>query len=141
MRVIENKMQEVETVCPHCHSRFAYNNSDVQDYGWESYLRCPCCDNLIHLQCENDDIPTIDKVQYPKDFYSFDKGVHIKDEEISEWVKQCTSFLDKDNDYSFCGSGDTMVFAYKSDEDSSTATVIVAKKYEEGDVKIPKEKF
>ena len=50
MRVIENKMQEVETVCPHCHSRFAYNNSDVQDYEWESYLRCPCCDNLIHLQ-------------------------------------------------------------------------------------------
>lgn len=140
MRVIENKMEEIETTCPHCQSRFAYKNSDIQDYEWESYLRCPCCDNLIHLQTETDDLPTVDKVQYPKDFYSFGDGVHIKDEEINQWIKKCVSFL-KDEDYSFYGSGDTMVFAYKSDEDGLTATVLVAKKYEECNVKIPEENF
>ena len=49
--------------------------------------------------------------------------------------------LTKDNDYSFRASGDTIVFAFKSDESSPSATVIVAKKYQETDVKISRKNF
>lgn len=145
MRVIENnykgKEQEYEGTCPHCKSRFAYNNEDAWDFEWKSYLRCPCCDSVIHIQCENNDIPTTDNVQYPKDFYSFENAVPIKDNEVNEWVKECINDLDKDTDFSYRASGDTIVFAYKSDEDVPATTVMVAKNYQEADVKISRKNF
>jgi len=49
--------------------------------------------------------------------------------------------FDKDTDYSFIASGDTIVFAFKSNEDVPAATVIVAKKYQETDVKISRKNF
>lgn len=76
-----------------------------------------------------------------RDFYSFENAVLIKDDEVNKWVKECINSLDEDTDFSYIASGDTIVFAYKSDEDLSAATVIVAKKYEETDVKIPRKNF
>ena len=78
---------------------------------------------------------------YPETFYSFANAVVIKEDEINKWVKECVSQLDKDTDYTLSASGDTIVFAYKSDWDDSIASVVVAKKYQECDVKIPRENF
>lgn len=144
MRVIENKHreeQETEVTCPECGSRFAYSDSDIENWEWETYLHCPCCNTLIQLKYEKDDLPTIETVQYPKDFYSFENAVPIKDTEINEWVKECINDLDKDTDFSYRASGDTIVFAYKSDEDLPAATVVVAKNYQETDVKISQKNF
>ena len=144
MRVIENKHYEepeTEVTCPECGSRFAYNDSDIENWEWETYLHCPCCNTLIQLKYEKDDLPTIETIQYPKDFFSFKNGIPLRADEIDKWIKDCLNCLDKDNNYSCISSGDTIVFAYKSDEDSSAATVIVAKKYEEADVKIPRKNF
>ena len=60
----------------------------------------------------------------------------INDVEINKWVKECVNDLDDDTSYSLRATGDTVVFAYKASEDASDATVIVAKKYQETDVKI-----
>lgn len=108
------------------------------------YVECPCCGFSIPLNSEkvdDEETPTINTVQYPKDFFSYADSVSIKDAEINKWVKECINDLDKDNDYSFRASGDTIVFAFKSDESSPSATVIVAKKYQETDVKISRKNF
>lgn len=138
MRIIENryndKQQEYEITCPHCMSKLAYTFGDIVTNRFEGeYLYCGACNKEIYL---DDEIPTADTIQYPKDFFSYADGVPIKDDEINKWVKECVNDLDDDTSYSLRASGDTVIFAYKSSEDASEATVIVAKKYQETDVKI-----
>jgi hypothetical protein len=108
------------------------------------YVECPCCGFSIPLkskEVDSEETPTINTVQYPKDFYSFENAVPIKDDEVNKWVKECINDLDKDTDFSYRASGDTFVFTYKSDEDLPAATVVVAKNYQETDVKIPRKNF
>ena len=141
MRIIEDyyqdKQQEYEITCPHCKSKLAYKFDDIISDNW---IYCPVCDTGISI-CDSNETPTIDTIQYPKDFYSFENAVPIKDDEVNKWVKECINDLDKDTDFSYRASGDTFVFAYKSDEDLPSATVTVAKRYEEADVKIPRKNF
>jgi len=143
MRVIENryedKQQEYEIVCPHCKSKLSYISDDIVSGNGSEWLYCGVCNKEISLS--EDKISTIDTVQYPKDFFSYADGVPIKDTEINKWVKECINDLDDDITYSLRASGDTVVFAYKSDEDAPEATVIVAKKYQETDVKISSKNF
>ncbi len=138
MRIIENnqkdKKQEYEIICPHCKSKLAYTFDDVVSNEW---IYCGVCGEQITIW--EDDTPT--EVTYPQDFYSYADSAKIKDSETNEWIKKCVSDLDKDTDYSFVASGDTIVFAFKSDEDVPAATVVVAKKYQETDVKISRKNF
>ena len=137
MRVIENNYTgdrnntEHDVVCPYCKSKLTYYDADLRDRYEGAYVVCPCCYSDIDI----DGIPTIDTIQYPKDFYTYN-GKSVKDYEINEWIKECLDNLDNDTEYSFRSSGDAIVFAYRCDGDSSEATVIVAKKYQEADVKI-----
>lgn len=102
------------------------------------YAKCPYCGNEEYM---GDGIElTADNIEYPKHFGTYD-GTEINDAKINEWIKHCINQLDKDNDYVYYGSGDTCVIAYKSDEDYHSATVIVAKKYQECEVQIPEENF
>ena len=156
MRIIENNYNahtEYERDCPRCNSKFAFSSDDFYklrcDLKMDSvilshYIECPCCGFDIPLNSEevdDEETPTINTVQYPKDFFSYADGVSIKDAEINKWVKECVNDLDKDNDYSFRASGDTIVFAFKPDEDVPSATVVVTKKYQETDVKISKKRL
>jgi hypothetical protein len=143
MRIIENnykdKEQEYEITCPHCRSELAYAFDDIISDRFEGeYLYCGACGKEIYL---DDEIPTAETIQYPKDFFSYANGVPIKDDEINKWVKECVNDLDDDTSYSLRATGDTVIFAYKSSEDASDATVIVAKKYQETDVKISSKNF
>jgi hypothetical protein len=149
MRIIENNYNahtEYERDCPRCNSKFAFSFGDLKmdSVTLSHYIECPCCGFDISLNSEevdDEETPTINTVQYPRDFYSYADGVSVKDTEINEWVKGCISDLDKDTDFSYRASGDAIVFAYKSGEDLPAATVIVAKQYEETDVKIPRKNF
>lgn len=149
MRVIENNYNahtEYERDCPRCNSKFAFSFGDLKmdSVTLAHYVECPCCGFSIPLnskEVDDGETPTINTVQYPKDFYSFENAVPIKDTEINKWVKECINDLDKDTDFSYRASGDTIIFAYKSDEDLPAATVIVAKKYQETDVKISRKNF
>ena len=142
MRIIENnyqdKEQEYEITCPHCKSKLSYTFDDIVSGNGSEWLYCGVCGKEIYL---DDEIPTADTIQYPKDFFSYADGVPVKDDEINKWVKECVNDLDDEEAYSLRASGDTLVFAYKSDEDASEATVIVAKKYQETDVKISSKNF
>jgi uncharacterized CHY-type Zn-finger protein len=142
MRIIENnqkdKKQEYEIVCPHCKSKLAYTFDDVVSDGFNNeWIYCGVCSEQITIW-EDD---TLTEVTYPQDFHSYANAVKVKDSETNEWIKKCVGNLDKDTDYYFMASGDTIVFAFKSDEDVPSATVVVAKKYQETDVKISRKNF
>lgn len=144
MRIIENNFkeskQEYEIICSHCKSKLAYTFDDVVSDGFDNeWIYCDACNQQIPIY--KDDYPTVDKISYPKDFFSYETGSHISDTELNKWIQQCVDDLDQETDYSFRASGDTIVFAYKSDEDVSAATVMVAKKYQECDVKISRKNF
>ena len=155
MRVIENnyKGKEHTIICPHCSSVIAYEWDSLDRHitkSGRSYICCGACHETIYINendidhvpiNEFDEIPTAETIQYPKDFFSYSDGVPIKDDEINKWVKECANDLDDDTSYSLRATGDTMVFAYKSSKDASEATVIVAKKYQETDVKISQKNF
>lgn len=143
MQIIENnykdQQQELELVCPYCKSKLKYDEDDIWNCEAGSYIKCPCCMERIYV----DDIAeiTLATVNYPETFYSFENGVSVKNNEINKWVKECLNQLDKGTDYTLSASGDTIVFAFKSGEDESFATVIVAKKYQECEVKISQKTF
>ena len=144
MRIIEknyqDKEQEYEITCPHCKSKLAYKFDDViSDSFNDNWIYCPVCNKEISIY--DSETPTIETIQYPRDFFSYANGASIRDEQINEWIKDAVNRLDKDVDCSGHASGDTIVLAYKSDEDASEATVIVAKKYQEADVKISSKNF
>jgi len=144
MRIIENnyqdKEQEYEITCPHCRSKIAYTFDDiVSDSFNDNWIYCPACNKEISIY--DSETPTIETIQYPQNFFSYADGVSMKDTEINKWIKECINDLDKDTDFSYRAGGDTIVFAYKSDESLPAATIIVAKKYQETDVKISRNNF
>ena len=134
---ITDKDDEPTWSCEWCGETFS-GEPYIGVHGAE-WVDCPKCGERTFVS-EGIEI-TADTVEYPKHFYTYGKGKSISDERINEWIKDAVNALDKDVDYSGHASGDTIVLAYKSDEDYSSATVIVAKKYSECEVKIPKEKF
>lgn len=145
MRIIENNYQnpnqEYEITCPHCKSKLSYTYDDViSDKSDNEWIYCEACHEQIII-CDNEKTLTVDIVQYPQDFYSFENGVPVKDTEINKWIRECVNDLDKNIDYASRGSGDTLVFAYKSDQYSHMAEVVVAKKYQETEVEIPADKY
>ena len=144
MRIIENnyqdKEQEYEITCPHCRSKIAYTLDDIiSDSFNDDWIYCPACNTEISIY--DSETPTVETIQYPKDFFSYSDGVPAKDAEINKWVKECLNDLDKNTDYSYRASGDTIVFAYKSDESLPAATVVVAKKVSGGRRKNFSKKF
>lgn len=149
MRIIKNNYNahtEYERDCPRCNSKFAFSFGDLKmdSVTLSHYVECPCCGFSIPLnskEVDDYDTSTINTVQYPRDFHSYANAVSVGDSETNEWIKKCVGDLDKDTDYSFMASGDTIVFAFKSDEDLPAATVVVAKKYQEADVKISRKNF
>ena len=126
--------------CATCQSKLIIDETDltVGEYGCYGWT-CPCCGDWNGIERSIDLKPAT--VKYPQHFGSYGNGKQLDEDEITDMVRYCASRLDKDNDFVYSAAGDTFVFAYKSDEDYSEATVIVAKKYQETLVQIPREKF
>jgi hypothetical protein len=72
---------------------------------------------------------------YPHRFYDFSDGVEVCDSEIQKWLNKCAETLDKNNRFSFMGTGNTMVIAMLlgPDEETGKYEIVfhVSKNYEE----------
>ena len=147
MRVIENNYNANPTnsqkltrvICEECNSKVDIDESDLEvgEYGCK-YWTCICgYKNYI-----DDDITLTEaNIQYPQHFAQYTDGSVLSDDETNKYVKTAISGLKKGIDYSYAGTADTLVIAFKSDDDEREADVIVAKDYYQTFVKIPEERW
>lgn len=144
MRIIENKYQADTTriTCDNCGSVLEVGEEEFEtgELGLKG-VRCPACGEMTY--CDESVPLTVSTVRYPQHFtmLSPETCKAMSDEDINRYVAETVRMIDKDTDYSAMGCGDTMVFAYKSDEELSEVSVIVCKNYAETFIQIPREKF
>jgi transcription elongation factor Elf1 len=135
IKVIGKKTEEpkiYKVTCGKCGVQLECEYEDIYEgaYGLY-YVRCPEC-GKEEMVCEIDGVELDEhNIKYPKHFSEMDKdAVDISDEKIQHWVRECLTRLKgyEDGDYALCGSGNTMVFAFKCTEEY---VVYVAKNYSE----------
>ena len=119
------------TTCPHCQYTISYTEDEVERLGVETVgVYCPNCNRTI----ETDHIVPF---TYPDSFYHFGKAensVHLTNEEVQRHVDIVRRRLQEEREigeYSFSGSGDTMVFGFKMEDED---LIFVAKNYWEDSV-------
>ena len=131
----ESKPKTYKITCEHCDSELEVEDDDISVgmYGM-GYVVCPCCGEETSADELADYFPlTKDNVEFPTHYYSFSDGVHIDDDTVNKWVKECIEEFDPNDENDWCrftGSGDTMVFVSKLDEDEEY-DVYVCKNYYE----------
>ena len=98
------------------------------------FITCPCCGEETYSDELADYFQlTKDNVEFPTHYYSFSDGVYIDDDTVNKLVKECIEKFDHNDENDWCrftGSGDTMVFVFKLDEDEEY-DVYVCKNYYE----------
>ena len=124
MKVI--KKNEVETseypkriVCDHCGAELEYDKDDEFIGLWG--MKCITCP-----ECNEDCFVSDHRVEPPNwkttfDHTNSDSAVAIDDEEIQEYIDKCYAKLTSDEwkpgDHCLMGSGDTMIFGVKYEDE------------------------
>lgn len=124
MKVI--KKNEVETseypkriVCDHCGAELEYDKDDEFVGLWG--MKCITCP-----ECNEDCFVSDHRVEPPNwkttfDHTNSDSAVAIDDEEIQEYIDKCYARLTSDEwksgDHYLTGSGDTMIFGVKYEDE------------------------
>lgn len=137
IKIIEQTNKNYETRCKECGTLFLYESEDVDHDGKFNYfVECPRCHNKIFDIDQEEFVEdvTLENINFPKSFYSFEGGVSIDDNEVTEWCKEGLRALEKspmDNDFYVCGTGNTKVIVLKLKDKYD---VTVAKNYYEASI-------
>lgn len=125
----ENKTinkRPIITTCPHCQYTISYTEDEVERVDNESMgVICPHCGGVIETE-------RIEPFIFPKTFSHFGEGKdvrHLTDEEVQSYVDNVKRKLKQElkvGDYTFTGTGDTIVFGFKFEDEDE---IIVAKNY------------
>ena len=125
----ESKIPEkrpIITTCPNCQYTISYTEDEVDrvendDLG----VICPNCNKSIVLE-------HIEPFTFPDTFYHFgtsEGAVCLSDDEVQQYVNVVKCKLQQEcqvGEYTSVGSGDTMVFGFKMEDEDE---IIVAKNY------------
>lgn len=133
----ENKIPEkrpIITTCPHCQYAISYTEDEVEHVTNDGVgVLCPNCNKPVVTEL-------IEPFTFPKTFYHFGSGddgnlPHIlSDEETQHYVDIVKRTLQQERkvgEYTFTGTGDTMVFGFKFEDED---VIYVAKNYWEDSV-------
>lgn len=126
---IVNQKTKKECTCNFCHTNFYFTDEDLIDVN-KNYCGfiCPVCGNPI-------EIFKINESKFPESFYHFINGKQLSNEQIQKYVNRVRKELEnseEDFDYCLSGTGDTMVFGYKTlEDDVHSISIIVAQNYYE----------
>lgn len=122
------------TTCPHCQYTISYTEDEVERVENDGLgVICPSCNEPVITE-------HIEPFTFPKTFYHFGSDDNgnlpniLSDEETQKYVDIVKRKLQQEcqvGDYSFTGSGDTMVFGFKFEDED---VIIVAKNYWEDSV-------
>lgn len=118
--------EPIITTCPHCQYTISYTEDEVDrvendDLG----VICPNCNKSIVLE-------HIEPFTFPDTFYHFgtsEGAVCLSDDEVQQYVNVVKCKLQQEcqvGEYTSAGSGDTMVFGFKFEDEDE---IIVAKNY------------
>ena len=130
--VIEEGIKK-EIRCPNCGKLIGYDTTDMyftenDDEITGLGIDCPCCCHVILIK-------EVREGQYPDSFYDFSNGVDINNSAIQQWIDNCVNTIKNSNnniDYTYTASGNTLVMAYRTDD--NVITVIVTKNYKETEI-------
>lgn len=126
---VEEEKHPIITDCPHCRYTISYTEDEVErvdnnDIG----VLCPNCKEPIATE-------HIEPFTFPDTFYHFGSGNDgnlpyiLSDEETQRYVDIVKRKLQQEcqvGEYTFTGTGDTMVFGFKFEDEDE---IIVAKNY------------
>lgn len=84
-------------------------------------------DELIELFADEEITHIIELPMYPTDFYHFQGGKRVSDEEINMWIEECVLFLEQEQDEFICTaqSGDAKVMVMRVFEDAEIYHYII----------------
>ena len=117
------KSEPITTTCPHCHYTISYTEDEVTRVTNDGVgIICPNCNGSIVTE-------HIEPFTFPNTFYHFgtnEGAVCLSDKQVQSYVDIVKRKLQQElqvGEYTFAGSGDTMVFGFKfEDEDQITVT-------------------
>ena len=116
---VKRKDNEYRLKCDECGAELEFNDKDTYEGAYGCYyVTCPECKNermVDGKECVDLDSHNI---KFPLHFVPpSQKAVNLADEKIQEYVRQCLKSLEDDDEdwgvFSLTGSGNTMVFAFK----------------------------
>jgi hypothetical protein len=72
-------------------------------------------DELYELFSNEDLTHIVELPFFPEDFFHYDGGKHISDEEINQWIEECVLFLEQEQEEFICtaNSGDSKVMVMR----------------------------
>lgn len=130
----ENKTVEkrpIITTCPHCQYTISYTEDEIERVDDEHMgVYCPQCSGVIETE-------HIEPFTFPDTFYHFaqsDETKFLSNEETQHYVDIVKRTLRQERqvgEYTFAGSGDTIVFGFKMEDED---LIFVAKNYWEDSV-------
>lgn len=119
------------TTCLHCQYTISYTEDEVERVSNDGLgIICPNCNESIVLG-------HIEPFTFPNTFYHFgasEGAVCLSDDEVQRYVNIIKRKLQQEcqvGEYAFTGSGDTMVFGFKFEDEDA---IYVAKNYWEDSV-------
>lgn len=122
----QSKNEPIITTCPHCHYTISYTTDEIERVDNESMgVCCPHCEGVIKTE-------HISPFNFPDTFYhcgESEGAVRLSDEEVQSYVDIVKRQLQQElkiGDYTFSGTGDTMVFGFKFEDEN---VIYVAKGY------------
>lgn len=114
------------TTCPHCQYTISYTEDEVERVENDGMgVMCPNCTKIIVTE-------HIEPFTFPDTFYHFstsEDDVCLSNEEVQEYVNIVKRKLQQEceiGEYTFTGTGDTMVFGFKFEDKD---VIYVAKNY------------
>lgn len=118
--------QPIITTCPNCQYTISYTEDEVEHIDNESMgVICPHCGGVVETE-------HIEPFTFPDTFYHFgtsEGAVCLTDDEVQRYVNIVKCKLQQEcqvGEYTYSGSGDTMVFGFKFEDEDE---IIVAKNY------------
>lgn len=120
----------IVTTCPHCNCTLSYMEDEVERVDNEGMgVLCPNCEEPIVTE-------HIKLFTFPDTFYHFgtNETSKLTNEETQHYVDIVKHKLQQEckvGEYAFTGTGDTMVFGFKFEDEDE---IIVAKNYWEESV-------
>ena len=118
--------EPIITTCPNCQYTISYTEDEVEHVDNESMgVICPHCGGVVETE-------HIEPFTFPDTFYHFgtsEGAVCLSDDEVQQYVNVVKCKLQQEcqvGEYTSAGSGDTMVFGFKLEDEDE---IIVAKNY------------